>query len=142
MGSSYNRVILLGNVTRDIELRYLQNGTAVADIGMAINEKVKRNEQWVDEPCFVEASCFGRTAEVANEYLSKGAPLFIEGRLRFSQWEKDGQKRSKLSVVVDKLQLIGSKPSTQQSQSSFQQQAEQSFDAAPESDPFGDEIQF
>jgi single-strand DNA-binding protein len=114
MASSFNKVILVGNVTRDIELRYIPSGTAVADIGLAINERVKKGETWQEETCYVECTAFGRTAEVANEYASKGSPLLIEGRLRFSSWEKDGQKRSKLTVLIDKLQLLGSKSDRQE----------------------------
>jgi single-strand DNA-binding protein len=100
---------LIGNVTRDIQLRYTPGGTAVTDIGMAVNEKRKQGDDWVDEVCFVDVTMFGRTAEVAAEYLSKGSPVFIEGRLKLDTWEKDGQKHSKIKVVCDKLQLIGAK---------------------------------
>lgn len=123
---AYNRIILQGNLTRDVELKYLPNGTALAELGMAINEKVKKGDSYVDEPCFVDLACFGRTAEIANEYLSKGSSLLIEGRLRYSTWEKDGQRRSKHTVTVDKLQLLGSKPSTDR-----QPQAESSRVAEP-----------
>jgi len=107
MASYYNRVVLMGNLTRDPELRYIPSGTAVSEIGLAINERVKKNEQWVDEPVFVDVTLWGRTAEVANEYLSKGSNILIEGRLKFDSWEKDGQKRSKLRVVAEKMQMIG-----------------------------------
>ncbi|MEM6656356.1 MAG: single-stranded DNA-binding protein [Planctomycetota bacterium] len=108
--ASYNRVILVGNLTRDPELRYIPSGTAVAEIGLAVNDRVKKNDQWVDETTFVDVTLWARTAEVANEYLSKGSPVLIEGRLKFDQWEKDGQKRSKLRVVADKMQMLGGKP--------------------------------
>lgn len=107
--SSYNRVILLANCTRDPEMKYLPSGTAVTELGLAVNDRIKRGEQWVDEAAFVDCSLFGRTAEIANEYLSKGSQCLIEGRLKYSQWEKDGIKRSKLTVIADKLQLVGSK---------------------------------
>ena len=107
--ASYNGVVLLGNLTRDPELRYIPSGTAVADIGLAVNNSVKRDDQWVEEPTFVEITLWGRTAEIANEYLSKGSPVLIEGHLKLDTWEKDGQKRSKLKVVGEKLQLIGSR---------------------------------
>ena len=100
--ASFNRVILVGNLTRDPELRYIPSGTAVSEIGLAVNDRVKRGDQWVDETTFVDVTLWGRTAEVANEYLSKGAPVLIEGRLKLDSWEKDGQKRSKLRVVVRK----------------------------------------
>ena len=107
--ASFNRVILVGNLTRDPELRYIPSGTAVSEIGLAVNDRVKRGEQWVDETTFVDVTMWGRTAEVANEYLSKGAPVLIEGRLKLDSWEKDGQKRSKLRVVCEKMQMLGSR---------------------------------
>jgi single-strand DNA-binding protein len=107
--ASYNRVILVGNLTRDPELRYIPSGTAVSDIGLAVNDRIKRGDQWVDETTFVDITLWGRTAEIANEYLSKGSPVLIEGRLKLDRWEKDGQKHSKLKVVGDKLQMLGSK---------------------------------
>jgi single-strand DNA-binding protein len=107
--ASYNRVILVGNLTRDPELRYIPSGTAVSDIGLAVNDRIKRGDQWVDEVTFVDITLWGRTAEIANEYLSKGSPVLVEGRLKLDRWEKDGQKHSKLKVVGDKLQMLGSK---------------------------------
>ena len=80
--ASYNRVILLGNLTRDPELRYIPSGMAVSDVGLAVNDRRKNaNGEWVDEVTFVDVTLWGRTAEVASEYLTKGSPVFIEGRL-------------------------------------------------------------
>ena len=107
--ASFNRVILVGNLTRDPELRYIPSGTAVSDIGLAVNDRVKSGDQWVDEATFVDITLWGRTAEIANEYLSKGSPVLIEGRLKLDRWEKDGQKHSKLKVVGERLQMLGSK---------------------------------
>ena len=107
--ANFNRVILVGKLTRDPELRYIPSGTAVSEIGLAINDRVKKNDQWVDEAVFVDVTLWGRTAEVANEYLSKGSPLLVEGRLKYDTWEKDGQKRSKLRVVCDKMQMLSSR---------------------------------
>ena len=108
--ASYNRVVLLGNLTRDIELRHTAQSTPVADVGLAINDKRKNAAgEWVDETTFVEITLWGRTAEVAAQYCSKGSPLFIEGHLRYETWEQDGQKRSKLKVVADRMQLLSSK---------------------------------
>ena len=104
--ASFNRVILVGNLTRDPELRYIPSGTAVADIGLAVNDRVKRGDQWVDETTFVDITLWARTAEVANEYLSKGSPVLIEGRLKLDTWETDGQKRSKLKVICEKMQML------------------------------------
>ncbi|MEM9589282.1 MAG: single-stranded DNA-binding protein [Planctomycetota bacterium] len=106
--ASYNRVILMGNLTRDIELRYTPSGTAVTDIGVAVNDRRKdASGQWVEEVTFVDVTLWGRTAEVASEYLGKGSPIFLEGRLKLDSWEKDGQKNYKLRVVCDRMQLIG-----------------------------------
>jgi single-strand DNA-binding protein len=107
--ASFNRVVLVGNLTRDPELRYIPSGTAVSEIGLAVNDRVKKNDQWVDETTFVDVTLWGRTAEVANEYLSKGSNILIEGRLKLDTWEKDGQKRSKLRVVAEKMQMLGGK---------------------------------
>lgn len=105
--ASFNRVILVGNLTRDPELRYISSGTAVSDVGLAVNDRVKKGDQWVEETTFVDVTLWGRTAEIANEYLSKGAPVLIEGRLKLDRWEKEGQKHSKLKVIGERLQMLG-----------------------------------
>jgi single-strand DNA-binding protein len=106
--ASYNRVILMGNLTRDIQLRYTPGGTPVTEVGLAVNDRRKDNNgNWVDEVTFVDVTFWGRTAEVASEYLSKGSPVFIEGRLKLDTWEKDGQKNYKLRVVCDRMQMLG-----------------------------------
>ncbi|MGW8257899.1 MAG: single-stranded DNA-binding protein, partial [Thermoguttaceae bacterium] len=109
--ASFNRVILVGNLTRDPELRYIQSGTAVSDIGLAVNDRRKNsNGEWVEETTFVDVTFWARTAEVASEYLSKGSPVLIEGRLKLDSWEtQDGQKRSRLRVVCERMQMLGSK---------------------------------
>src|SRR5829696_1204735 len=108
--ASYNRVVLVGNLTRDPELKYIPSGTAVAEIGLAVNDRRKGpNGEWIEETTFVDITLWGRTAEVANEYLSKGSNILIEGRLKLDTWEKDGQKRSKLRVVAEKMQMLGGK---------------------------------
>ncbi|MBI3466122.1 MAG: single-stranded DNA-binding protein [Planctomycetes bacterium] len=108
--ASFNRVILLGNLTRDPELRYTQSGLAVTDIGLAVNDKRKNQSgEWIEETTFVDITLWGRTAEIAGEYLSKGSPALFEGRLKLDTWEKDGQKHSKLKVVGERLQLLGAK---------------------------------
>ncbi len=108
--ASYNRVILMGNLTRDIQLRYTPAGTPVTEVGIAVNDRRKgQNGEWIDETTFVEVTFWGRTAEVASEYLGKGSPVFIEGRLKLDTWEKDGQKQYKLRVVCDRMQMLGSR---------------------------------
>jgi single-strand DNA-binding protein len=106
--ASFNRVILLGNITRDFEVKYLQSGMAVTELGLAVNDRRKNQQgEWVEETTFVDVTLWGRTAEVAAEYLSKGSPVLIEGRLKLDTWETDGQKRSKLRVVGERMQMIG-----------------------------------
>lgn len=106
--ASFNKVVLVGNVTRDPELRYIASGTAVTDIGLAVNDRRKTaTGEWVEETTFVDVTLWGRTAEVAGEYVTKGSPLLIEGRLKLDTWEKDGKKNSKLRVVCERMQLLG-----------------------------------
>ncbi|MDX1944041.1 MAG: single-stranded DNA-binding protein [Pirellulaceae bacterium] len=108
--ASFNRVILMGNITRDIEVKYLQSGSAVTDITVAVNDKRKNQQgEWIEETTFVDVTLWGRTAEIAGEYLGKGSPIFIEGRLRLDSWEKDGQKHYKLRVTCERMQMLGSK---------------------------------
>lgn len=108
--ANYNRVLLIGNLTRDPELRYTQGGSAVVKFGMAVNRKYRNNstQEMVEETTFVDLEGWGRQAETFNQYMSKGRPVFVEGRLRFDSWEgKDGQKRTKLMVVMENFQFLG-----------------------------------
>lgn len=107
--ASFNKVILAGNLTRDVEVRFTSGGTAVTEVGLAVNDRVKKNGEWTDETTFVDVTMWGRTAEVAGEYLSKGSNILIEGRLKLDQWEKDGQKHYKLRVTAEKMQMLGSR---------------------------------
>ena len=107
--ASANRVTLIGNLTRDVELKYLQSGMAVANVGMAMNDRRKQGDEWVDDTVFVDVAIWGKTAEVASQYLSKGSPLYVEGRLKLDSWEKDGVKHSKLSVTCERMQMLGTK---------------------------------
>ena len=107
--ASYNRVVLVGNLTRDVELRYTPAGTAVTDISLAVNERVKKNDQWTEEVNFFDVTLWARTAEIAGEYLSKGSSVLIEGRLKHDRWEQDGQKRSKVKIVGERMQMLGSR---------------------------------
>lgn len=110
--ASFNRVILVGNLTRDVELRYTPSGTAVTEIGMAVNDRRKNQAgEWIEETTFVEVTLWARTAEIADQYLSKGASILIEGRLKLDTWESDGQKRSKLRVIGQSMQMLGSRGS-------------------------------
>lgn len=108
--ASYNRVILVGNLTRDPELRYIPSGAAVSEIGLAVNDRRKTaNGEWVEETTFVDVTLWSRTAEIASEYLSKGSSVLIEGRLKLDTWEKDGKKNSKLRVIGERMQMLGGK---------------------------------
>lgn len=114
--ASYNRVTLVGNLTRDPELRYIPSGTAVTEIGLAINDRRKdQSGNWVEETTFIDVTLWARTAEVACEYLSKGSSCLIEGRLKLEQWEKDGKKHQKLKVIGEKMVMLGSKGDGQSS---------------------------
>jgi single-strand DNA-binding protein len=108
--ASFNKVLLMGNLTRDPQLKYLPNQTAVVDFGVACNRKWKGpNGEDREEVTFVDVSSFGKQAEVINQYFTKGKPIFIEGRLKYDQWEdkQGGGKRSKLHVVIENFQFIG-----------------------------------
>lgn len=108
--ASFNRVILVGNITRDIDLKYTPSGLPVTEIGLAVNDRRKtQSGEWVEETTFVDVTLWGRTAEVASEYLSKGSPILVEGRLKLDTWETDGQKRSKLRVVCERMQMLGAR---------------------------------
>lgn len=110
--ASYNKVILLGNVTRDIEVRYTPKGSAVCDFGIAVNHKYKSDSgEMMESVTFVDITLFGKVAEIAGKYLSKGNPVLVEGRLQTDSWEdkQTGQKRSKLKVVGENMQLLGGK---------------------------------
>lgn len=101
--------MLMGNVTRDIELRYTPKGTAVADIGLAVNRvRSGENGEKIEEVTFVDITLWGRTAEIAHQYAGKGRPLFVEGRLHMDSWEdkNSGQKRNKLKVIAENIQLL------------------------------------
>ncbi len=108
----FNKTVLAGNLTRDIELRYAPSGTAVANTAIATSRKFKKQDgTQSEEVCFIDLAFFGRTAEIANQYLKKGSKVLIEGRLKFDQWQdQNGQKRSKHSVIVESMQMLGDKP--------------------------------
>lgn len=109
--ASFNKVMLMGNLTRDVEIRHTSGNTAVGNFGLAVNRKFKtQSGDQREEVTFVDCEAWGRTAEVMAQYLSKGRPVFIEGRLKLDQWEdrNGGGKRSKISVVVENFQFIDS----------------------------------
>lgn len=106
-----NRVFLMGNLTRDVELKSIPSGQQVANLGLAINRRWRdQSGQDREEVTYVDCEAWGKTAETMAKYLAKGRPVFIEGRLKLDQWEKEGQKFSKLRIVVEEFQFIDSKP--------------------------------
>ena len=111
--ANLNKVLLLGNVTRDPEVRYTPKGSAVCDLGVAVNRNYTTDSgEKREEVTFVDVTLWGRTAEVASEYLKKGRPVFVEGRLQMDTWDdkQTGQKRTRLRVVADNMQLLGGRP--------------------------------
>ena len=107
--SSYNKVFLMGNLTRDPQLTYLPSQTPVAEFGMAVNDHRKQQDgSYADKVNFIDLTMFGKRAEVLQKYAKKGDPLFIEGKLDYQSWEKDGQKRSKLKVIVQNFEFLSS----------------------------------
>ncbi|WP_103612907.1 single-stranded DNA-binding protein [Campylobacter concisus] len=105
----FNKVIMLGNLTRDIELRYTQGGTAIGNSAIAVTRKMTINGEKREETCFIDIAFYGKTAEIANQYLKKGSRLLIEGRLRFEQWtDNNGQNRSKHIIAVETIEMLNS----------------------------------
>jgi single-strand DNA-binding protein len=109
---SLNRVFLIGHLTREPELRYTPEGTPLAEIALAISRAWRDEGQKREEVTYVDVVLWGRLSEVAQRYLTKGRPVFIEGRLELDIWERDGQKHSRLRVVGENMQLLGSKGDT------------------------------
>jgi single-strand DNA-binding protein len=108
--ANFNKAILIGNLCKDVELRYTPQGIAVANIALAINRKYKNQAgEAKEDVAFVPVVLWGRTAEVVNEYCKKGNPLMVEGRIQTRSWEKDGQKHYKTEVLGERIQLLGSK---------------------------------
>ncbi|ECC1219688.1 single-stranded DNA-binding protein [Campylobacter jejuni] len=111
----FNKVVLVGNLTRDIEMRYAQSGSAIGASAIAVTRRFTTNGEKREETCFIDISFYGRTAEVANQYLTKGSKVLIEGRLRFEQWsDQNGQNRSKHSIQVENMEMLGNSNAPQQ----------------------------
>lgn len=110
--ASFNKVLLMGNLTKDPELRYTPQGTAVVNLRLAVNRRFKdRNQEMKEEVCFVTAVVWDKQAETCNQYLHKGSPVFVEGRLQSRSWEDNsGQKRNVIEVRVERVQFLGSAP--------------------------------
>lgn len=135
---SINRVNISGNLTRDPELRATSGGTSVLDFGVAVNERRKNPQsgEWEDRANFVDCCMFGKRAEAVAKFLTKGMKVAIEGKLRFSSWEKDGQKRSKLSVIVDEIEFLSRKEGQPAKQAAQPAEQEPEVDLYDESIPF------
>lgn len=128
----FNKVIGVGNLTRDIEMRYSQSGMAIASTALAMSRKFTSNGEKKEEVCFIDITFFARSAEIAQQYLKKGSKILVEGRLNFDQWmDENGQKRSKHNLVVETMQMLDSKeqgaPAQQQQQQTYQAPQQQSY---------------
>ncbi|MDD6651042.1 MAG: single-stranded DNA-binding protein [Eggerthellales bacterium] len=157
---SINRVIISGNLTRDPELRQTAGGLPVLGFGVAVNDRRKNNQtgEWEDYPNFVDCTMFGTRAEAVSRFLAKGMKVAIDGRLRYSSWEKDGQRRSKLEVIVDEIEvmvrregqtqaqpqqsLADTVPMQQQAQAAPQWSAQAAYAAATQPELYDEEVPF
>ena len=143
--ASFNKVMLMGNLTRDPQLSYLPSQTAVVDFGLAVNRKYTgKDGEKKESVCFVDCRAFGKQAETINKYLSKGRPVFVEGRLDFDSWTgQDGTKKSKHRVTVENFQFLGSGQSGSSNQSGASNQSEASgYTDEPVSNESNDDIPF
>ena len=130
---SINRVNISGNLTRDPEMRHTASGMQVLSFGMAVNDRAKdANGEWADRPNFIDCTMFGARAEAVSRYISKGSKVAVEGKLRWSQWEKDGQKRSKIEVIVDEIEFMSRREDGAQQQPA----------SAPAPDVYDEDIPF
>lgn len=141
---SLNKVLLIGNLTRDPQLRYLPSGTAVAEFGIALNRRYRTQDgQQKEEACFVDVTTMGRQAETCAEYLTKGRQALIEGRLQFDQWEtQEGQKRSRLKVFAERIQFLGGRGEAAPDASRPAGPSRQSEPEAPPEDLNDDNVPF
>lgn len=131
---SINRVSLSGNLTRDIELRTTQSGMAIGTFSVAVNERKKQGDEWVDYPNYIDCKLFGRRAETLAQYLMKGTKVAISGRLHQDRWESDGQRRSRIEVNVDEVDIF--RPKAQQAPPNPREYS------APEVSVYDDDIPF
>ena len=139
-----NQVVLVGRLTRDAELKYTNSGFAILKFSLAVNRSVKRDESWQDEVSFFNAVIFGKRAESLAQYMLKGKQIGIAGELKQDRWEQDGQSRSRVEIVVNNLQFLGSKGSgsPQGSYTPTESPAGNQVDAAPMADDVNDDIPF
>jgi single-strand DNA-binding protein len=146
MAEDLNRVILVGRLTRDSELTYTNSGFALCKFSLAVNRRKKSGDQWTEEANFFDVTLWGKRGEALNQYLSKGQQIAVEGQLRQERWEQDGNKRSKVVIEAQNIQLIGGKSdggNSQQKQTSKEQPFEHyTPPAEPGNDKFDDDIPF
>jgi single-strand DNA-binding protein len=137
-----NQVILIGRLTRDVELKYTNTGFAIANLSLAVNRRVKRDDTWQDEGNFFNCVLIGKRAEALAQYLVKGKQIGIQGELRQNRWEQDGQPRSRVEIFINDIQLLGGRSSNQNVRSTAGQQDQHSSPEIPTADDFDDDIPF
>jgi len=108
--ANFNSVIIVGNLTRDPEIKFIASGTAVAGFGVAVNEKYKQGDEWKERVNYFDVEAWGKLAEICGENLAKGRNVLVAGALRYESWEKDGEKKSRIKIVADKVQFLGARP--------------------------------
>ncbi|MBN2511185.1 MAG: single-stranded DNA-binding protein [Spirochaetales bacterium] len=144
MAANLNVVVLIGRLTRDAELKYISSGIAVSKFAIAVNRRKRSGEQWVDETDFFDITLWGKTAETLNQYLVKGKEIGVEGELRQSRWEQDGQPRSRVEIHAKNIQLLGGGGGTrtESNQNDNQKQSFDRFQKEEYSNDFEDDIPF
>jgi single-strand DNA-binding protein len=137
-----NQVVLIGRLTRDVELKYTNSGFAIANLSLAVNRRVKRDDTWQDEGNFFNCVLIGKRAEALAQYLVKGKQIGIQGELRQDRWEQDGQPRSRVEIFINDIQLLGGRGSEQSNRSGGGPSDQYSSPEIPKADDFDDDIPF
>ena len=137
-----NQVVLIGRLTRDVELKYTNTGFAIANLSLAVNRRVKRDDTWQDEGSFFNCVLIGKRAEALAQYLVKGKQVGIQGELRQNRWEQDGQPRSRVEIFINDIQLLGGRGSEQGVRTTSEQADQYSSPEIPTADDFDDDIPF
>lgn len=137
-----NQVILIGRLTRDVELKYTNSGFAIANLSLAVNRRVKRDDTWQDEGNFFNCVLIGKRAEALAQYLVKGKQIGIQGELRQNRWEQDGQPRSRVEIFINDIQLLGGRSSEQSARNTGEKAGQYSSPEIPTADDFDDDIPF
>lgn len=137
-----NHVVLVGRLTRDAELKYTNSGFAIGKMSLAVNRRVKKDDTWQDEPSFFDCVLFGKQAEALSQYLVKGKQVAIQGELRQDRWEQDGQRRSRVEISINGIQLLGKRSPDQVREVSPRPDEEYPSQDIPTADDFDDDIPF